>query len=794
MFGHTPVTEGDKRMPNSSVTSKDINVSESEQRNLQEFEIPLQLCDGNFRFILLRSRGKEAIEPGWNKDKNYLHNDPKLLRHIQGGGNYGVLPASGGMCILDADEFNTLHEIGALSLFENTFTVRTGSEQERYHFYIKCDGLESGKKIPFYDLLHPKQHLGEIYCAGCSAYVVGPGCTHPSGNSYAILNDIPIKSVNESEISEEFFSRVKSRLTLKDDTNQQLASKMPGSFKPHMDLLTDQLGLRIENFATPVNAIRHGDEMQGAHPVHGSEHGKNFSINTSKNCWYCYRCGGGGDPISWIAVAEGLIDCSEVDTTPIEGDLFIKVRELLATKYGYSNQIRDLERQHNNRQTPGKTIDEAEYTELEARCKAGNGLRFTSKLPATNFISKYVDCMCQMSDAYPEYNYAAAMMIISTLTNRKAVIKMQQGDIYPNLWIFCLGGSTTSRKTTVMNRAKDFLFNVSAYNQLPTSFSPEGLIEELCEMPHAWLIKDEAGSLLASLQKSYMTDMRDLFCELYECKDYRRTLRKSSKKGTSTDFLVHNPYITQLYATTPNNFKEYTTMIDLTSGWLLRFLFFYPRHWKQNKPFTPMSREVIENMSKIKDHIDKLYSVFSREDEIEFTLSDEALMHFQGWQEINETVINNDHNRDMVRDALFGRLVNYALKLATVFTIGSDAFMRRMQLCSYHPNPGAAVTIGLNEIEEACRQVDDYFLPMGISVVREVDKNETTNIQNKVLAILERKGGKATRKNVLKDLHIRIKDAEDAFDALVQSGEIEIYDVVGESGKGTKWVTLVRGG
>jgi hypothetical protein len=779
-------------MPSNDSTYEYLNVSETEQKKLPDFAIPTQLCDGNFRFILLRSRGKEAIETGWNKDKNYTFEDPKLLRHIEGGGNYGVIPTSGGMCILDADEYDTLHKIGALSVFDNTFMVRTGSDQERYHYYVKCEGLEHGKKIPFYDLLHPKQHLGEIYCEGCSAYVVGPGCKHPSGNTYLVLKDEPIRTFSETDISNEFFSRVKSRLTLKDDGHHQLATKIPGAFKPHMDLLTDQLGLRIENFAMPINAIKHGDEMQGAHPVHGSTHGQNFSINTRNNVWFCYRDWCGGDPISWIAVQEGLIECHEVETTPIEGELFIKVKELLANKYGYANQIRDLERKYNNRETPGKPIDETAYEELEARCKAGNYLRFTSKLPRTNFISKYVECMSQTSDAYPEYNYAASMMILSTLTNRKAVIRMQQGDIYPNLWIFCLGGSTTSRKTTVMNRAKDFLYDVTAYNQLPTSFSPEGLIEELAELPHAWLIKDEAGSLLASLQKSYMADMRDLFCELFECKDYRRTLRKSNKKGASTDFMIKNPYITQLYATTPNNFKEYTTMIDLTSGWLLRFLFFYPRHWKQNKPFTPMNNDMLEKMGKLKDQIEKLYSVFSREEEIEFVLSDEALMHFQEWQEMNENVINNERNRDMIRDALFGRLISYALKLATVFTIGSDAFMRRMSLCSYSPNSGASITIGLPEIEEACRQVDDYFLPMGMSVVREVDKNETMNVQNKVLAILERKGGKSTRKNVLKDLHIRIRDAEDAFDALVQSGEIDIYDVQGDSGKATKWVTLVR--
>ena len=779
-------------MPNSSTTSSDIKVSETDQKQTLEIAIPAQLRNGNFRFILLRSRGKEAIEKSWNKENNYAFSDLKLVKHIENGGNYGVIPQNG-MCILDADEYDYLSKAGALELFEDTFTVRTGSEEERYHFYVNCEGLEPGKKIPFYDLLDSKHHLGEIYCGGCSAYVVGPGCRHPSGNDYWVLKDEPIRTVKESELSSEFFSRVKSRLTLKEESRPQLASKIPGTFKPTMDLLTDQLGLRIENVAMPLGAIRHGDEYQGTHPTHGSTHGKNLSINTSKNTWFCHRHEVGGDPISFIAVNEGLIDCSDVGAIPIEGDLFIKVKELLANKYGYGAQIRELERQYKNRETPGTTIEAAAYEELDARTRAGNFLRYSSKLPPTNFISKYVACMSNMSDAYPEYNYAAAMMILSTLTNRKAVVKMQQGVIYPNLWMFCLGGSTTSRKTTAMNRAKDFLTEITGYNQLPTSFSPEALIETLVDIPHAWLIKDEAGSLLASLQKSYMADMRDMFCELFECKDYRRTLRKSNKKNTNNDFHVVGTYITQLYATTPNNFKEYTTMIDVTSGWLLRFLFFYPTYWKKSSPFKPMDKKAMDELDVVRASIERLYAVFSRDDEIEFRLTDEALMHFQDWQEVNESNMTTGKNKDQVRDALFGRLVNYALKLATIFTIGSDTFMRRMALCSYSPNSGTTFTIGLNEVEEACRQVDDYFLPMGISVVREVDKNETSNTQNKILAILERKGGKAMRRTVLKDLHIKIRDAEDAFDALLQSGEIEIYEVSGESGKSTKWITMVHG-
>jgi hypothetical protein len=54
---------------------------------------------------------------------------------------------------------------------------------------------------------------------------------------------------------------------------------------------------------------RKGSEVFGSHPKHDSKHGKNFSVNTSKNCWHCFRHKSGGGPLEWLAVEEGIITC-----------------------------------------------------------------------------------------------------------------------------------------------------------------------------------------------------------------------------------------------------------------------------------------------------------------------------------------------------------------------------------------------------------------------------------------------------------------------------------------------------
>jgi hypothetical protein len=82
--------------------------------------------------------------------------------------------------------------------------------------------------------------------------------------------------------------------------------------------LTDLLGLRIEDVGFPDGHIAYaGQEIIGSHPIHGSGGGQNYHINPSKNVWRCYStpCGGGmgtgGDPLIFLAMRYGLIECSE---------------------------------------------------------------------------------------------------------------------------------------------------------------------------------------------------------------------------------------------------------------------------------------------------------------------------------------------------------------------------------------------------------------------------------------------------------------------------------------------------
>ncbi len=57
----------------------------------------------------------------------------------------------------------------------------------------------------------------------------------------------------------------------------------------------------------PLSGLhKQGEEYYGAHPVHGSETGRNFWVNPTRGVWHCFRHGTGGGPLSWVGVEAGI--------------------------------------------------------------------------------------------------------------------------------------------------------------------------------------------------------------------------------------------------------------------------------------------------------------------------------------------------------------------------------------------------------------------------------------------------------------------------------------------------------
>ena len=147
-------------------------------------DIPKQLQNPEFRFVLIRPKDKAPFEAQWQNVRNYSPQHKRLEIHR---GNLGIVAGYGNLIILDIDDLNLIDRFDERC---KTFAVKTGSGGR--HYYFLCDE-------PFaksYYVLGNKQ--GELRCL--NSQVVIPGSIHPNGNQYEIFNDMAIQRISKKKI------------------------------------------------------------------------------------------------------------------------------------------------------------------------------------------------------------------------------------------------------------------------------------------------------------------------------------------------------------------------------------------------------------------------------------------------------------------------------------------------------------------------------------------------------------------------------------------------------------------
>jgi len=119
---------------------------------------------------------------------------------------------------------------------------------------------------------------------------------------------------------------------------------------------------------------------------------------------------------------------------------------------------------------------------------------------------------------------------------------------------------------------------------------------------------------------------------------------------------------------------------------------------------------------------------------------------------------------------IYSRLNPTVVKLAMLFELGSPDF----QVWS---------PIRLEFIKEAGRLVDDYFLPTARAVYDLVGSNAEKNVIDRIVQYLKNHGGRATAKEIKRDIKIKKADFDDYLFSMADAGLVETK-IVKREGKG----------
>lgn len=416
-------------------------------------------------------------------------------------------------------------------------------------------------------------------------------------------------------------------------------------------------------------------------------------------------------------------------------------------------------------------------------------------LPDTHFIRRFTDLWQIRSGGHPEFKHAAALSLLSMAQDRRVHMEFTFGSVHPNIWALILGESSSSGKSTTLEKVESMA--TGRFSRLPKSFSREGFIETLAECPRAFYLNPEIGGLLAGIhrQNSYLAGMSDDLCEYYDCPAVTtRTL--AGRKKAEREFTVTDMYITFLGATTPQNFDANAQPGDLEGGLLARFLIYRPQtapEYVEVKNATG-NKTLSEELDDLTARFNEICETIKKFNGLWFTFSDTALDAYNAWQ--REFFKNN------AEESAYDRIVNarmraYVFKLAAAYYVGDESFIpdirdtlkreaqERSSNATFDANGevlscfGATVEVPDAFFFEAFANVRDYFIPVAADLYSRTIQANSSSAISQILHTLEKAPGKAlSRSKLLQNLprSIPARELETLINTLEDEGRVEVYE------------------
>jgi predicted transcriptional regulator len=470
--------------------------------------------------------------------------------------NIGIVcgAASGNLIVLDLDGAAGYPAFAAsFPHLAETYTVASGGGVGR-HVYFRTEKLPPSVKAM-------NTPIGHLELCGDGRQVVAPPGLHPTtGKPYRVEQAHDILQVSDLDELVRWIEAFKPR-------------EMPSSWKPPARInaamgdavINPRLLDAIAHDLLRRDFRQHGDWLHGRciHPGRHKNGDRNpsFGFNTCTGYGHCYVCG--------TMLAKEVCEALHIDPDPLGG--LVERPEPPIIQASAKRNV-----------SPQKPIDPPPAVSTDY------------KLP--DWLAQYMDWSGATGNQTPMiFHQAAGLWLLATAVGRRLYGEAPWGvKIYPNLYLMLVASTTFYRKSTAYKLAEQVARQAIPHMLMPTPGSPERFQEALAgRMPSNFdklakeqqerltkaqpfaaqrgLLKDEVAGLFGAINKrDYMTGMKDLLMELYDCPDY---FDKDTQSGLN---IVENAALSILGVTTPASLSCAVNTGDWDNGLLIRFALLSP--------------------------------------------------------------------------------------------------------------------------------------------------------------------------------------------------------------------------
>ena len=412
-----------------------------------------------------------------------------------------------------------------------------------------------------------------------------------------------------------------------------------------------------------------------------------------------------------------------------------------------------------------------------------------------DFISEYVSFYSELNKAVPrDYIEACAIFAISAVVGGSVSIRtLASGEEKPNVFIILLGASSISHKTTPLKVVERVLRATDEVDFLSGRFSIEGMIMDLSNSPWGVVIRDEFTGLLAEVSKSYIQELKEFLCELYDRKIGTRSTIKYGK------VIVKDPCNSFLSATTPDNLSSKLKKEDYRGGYLPRHILMCPEPVYDSGGIDMMSVNDMSIEFKIVQTLKFILGKFPKgtitdvkfEGYVDKSNPGEAYKLFNDWVIVNKAIAK-EQREDV--EPFYARLVDFFIKLCMIFQLSDTSTEVTVDIGKDKVDRYIVITKKTAErVVEWMNKYRSYHLNRALKVLSNVNIERVYNI---ISSICEKsKDKKAQYSEVLRSTTYLTDELRKIIKTLEESNRISVNRYLKDKGgsrKPTEFIKLVE--
>ena len=386
-------------------------------------------------------------------------------------------------------------------------------------------------------------------------------------------------------------------------------------------------------------------------------------------------------------------------------------------------------------------------------------------LDGDNFIGNYIRYASQKTSAKGVYHLAMAKLSIATILNHNVYVDVGIR-IYPNLWILLLGASRNTMKTTSLSIVR-YITNrvhrpctpyerergICTLNDMghctkshtfsaATSFSYEKILEVLSGRPSVLFAYSEFKSLMAMINNNYNTELMSFLTDMFDCPPI---MDRSTQKG---EFVIKEPYINIGGCSTIVWFTDSIKEEHISGGFLARFMFVIVTEKVHKKSIHDLTSPSQNEENKVVHQLEAIKEFAKTAGQMRFSKEAE-LLH-------RKFELETFDNTPPILDAVIDQYCTSCIKLAIIYAAN-----------------GLREEISADDMENAINDTKSGIVDLcSLFSTGKIQFTDYGKKSQKIVELIERKGGKLSRRELLQSSNLKLQEFTPIIDTLIQSGRI----------------------